>query len=137
MPVTPLVKRRSGLTTGSDVTIASDYLDRSDGWSGEVGTAGVHSMGTEQLDGKHHLPARDRHPHEPDGELSNPQALANGAAGDYDGYFTTLAQNAQADRLGTVIWRPGWEYDQGSSPRPPTPELRRLLPQHRHGHAGR
>src|ERR1700722_17316595 len=99
-------------STGADIAIASDYLDGSDGWSGEVGMPGSPPWVLNNWVGNTTYQLVIAIPMNPTGQ-ANSVALADGAAGDYDSYFTTLAQNAQADRLGNVIWRPGWEYDQG------------------------
>lgn len=42
--------------------------------------------------------------------------LADGAAGDYNSYFTTLAQNLVAAGESNAILRIGWEWDESTSP---------------------
>ncbi|MGA2036393.1 MAG: hypothetical protein ABSH04_02270 [Acidimicrobiales bacterium] len=94
-------------TTGAPVAIASDYLDGSSGFAYMVSN---YSYGLSAWQGKGYrlvvgIPINPN-------AGSNSTVLANGAAGDYNSYYTTLAQNAVALGLGNTIWRPGWEFDQ-------------------------
>ncbi|MGA2037064.1 MAG: hypothetical protein ABSH04_05710 [Acidimicrobiales bacterium] len=96
-------------TTGVHVSIASDYLDGSS-WGAMVGSPGSPPWVLMKWQGTAYQMVV--------GIPMNPNAgpnstvLANGAAGAYDSYYTTLAQNAVALGLGNTIWRPGWEFDQ-------------------------
>jgi hypothetical protein len=88
-----------GSATGTRPTMASDYLDRVDGWAamdnggGEGGWAG---SGYRLVLGVPILPGVG--------------TLAQGATGAYNQYFATLAQNLVAQRESNAILRLGWEF---------------------------
>jgi hypothetical protein len=90
---------RFASATGTHPTMASDYLDRVDGWAamdnggGEGGWAG---SGYRLVLGVPILPGVG--------------TLAQGATGAYNQYFTTLAQNLVAQGEGNAILRLGWEF---------------------------
>jgi hypothetical protein len=88
-----------GSTTGTHPTLATDYLDRTDGWAamdnggGEGGWAG---SGYRLVLGVPILPGVG--------------TLAQGATGTYNQYFATLAQNLVAQGESNAILRLGWEF---------------------------
>jgi len=89
-----------GSKTNTHPTMASDYLDRTDGWAsmdnggGEGGWAG---SGYRLVLGVPILPGVG--------------TLAQGATGAYNQYFTTLAKNLVAEGEGNAILRLGWEFN--------------------------
>jgi Phosphoesterase family/Glycosyl hydrolase family 26/Bacterial Ig-like domain (group 3) len=91
-----------GSATGSHPTMASDYLDRTDGWSamdnggGEGGWAGT---GYRLVLGVPIIPG------------SSGGSLAQGAGGAYNQYFATLAQNLVSEGEANAILRLGWEFN--------------------------
>ena len=91
-----------GATTGTHPTLATDYLDRNDGWSqmdsggGEGAWAG---SGYRLVLGVPMIPG------------SSGGTLAQGATGAYDQYFATLAQNLVAQGESNAILRLGWEFN--------------------------
>jgi hypothetical protein len=91
-----------GSATGTRPTMASDYLDRVDGWAamdnggGEGGWAG---SGYRLVLGVPIVPG------------GTGATLATGATGAYNGYFTTLAQNLVAQGESNAILRLGWEFN--------------------------
>jgi hypothetical protein len=89
-----------GQATGTDPSYATDYLDKTDGWAamdsadivrGWAGTGYRLVLGVPILPGT--------------------GTLAEGAAGDYNGYFATLAQNLVDEGEGGAILRLGWEFN--------------------------
>ena len=89
-----------GAVTGTDPTYATDYLDKTDGWSAMDGASiaqGWEGTGYRLVLGIPILPGTG--------------TLAGGAAGDYDGYFTTLARNLVSDGEANAILRLGWEFN--------------------------
>jgi hypothetical protein len=93
--------------TGAHPTIASDYLIGSEGWNGMDGAGGSESWMLNQW-----RPTGLRLvvgvPIIPDGTGGT---LAQGAAGAYNQYFTTLAQTLVAGGAGNAILRLGWEFN--------------------------
>jgi hypothetical protein len=89
-----------GSTTGTHPTLATDYLDRTDGWAamdnggGEGGWTGT---GYRLVLGVPILPGVG--------------TLAQGATGAYNQYFATLAQNLVKEGQGNAILRLGWEFN--------------------------
>ena len=89
-----------GSTTGTHPTMATDYLDRTDGWAamdnggGEGGWTGT---GYRLVLGVPILPGVG--------------TLAQGATGAYNQYFATLAQNLVKEGQGNAILRLGWEFN--------------------------
>jgi hypothetical protein len=89
-----------GSTTNTHPTMATDYLDRTDGWAamdnggGEGGWSGT---GYRLVLGVPILPGVG--------------TLAQGATGAYNQYFTTLAKNLVAEGEGNAILRLGWEFN--------------------------
>ena len=89
-------------TTGADVTIAADYQDGSS-WAGidsENPAWEWRGSGYQLALGVPMLPTG--------------ATLADGAAGDYNSYFQTLAENLVNAGAGNAILHIGWEWDQGS-----------------------
>jgi Glycosyl hydrolase family 26 len=89
-----------GSETNTHPTLATDYLDRTDGWAamdnggGEGGWTGT---GYRLVLGVPILPGVG--------------TLAQGATGAYNQYFATLAQNLVAEGQGNAILRLGWEFN--------------------------
>jgi len=89
-----------GSTTGTHPTMATDYLDRTDGWAAMDnggGVGGWAGTGYRLVLGVPILPGVG--------------TLAQGATGAYNQYFTTLAQNLVAQGEGNAILRLGWEFN--------------------------
>jgi len=96
-------------TTGAKPSLASDYLPRTDGWSGMVEanalgqTLGPWSgSGYRLVLGVPMIPTRD-------GRAEG--TLAAGAAGRYDADFETLARSLVSYGEGNAILRLGWEFN--------------------------
>lgn len=92
-------------TTGADVTIASDYLNGSDGWSGMDSYQAQfygpwQGKGYQMVFGVPIIPSDN-------GDAVG--TLAGGAAGDYNSYFVTLAQTLVQAGFATAYLRLGWE----------------------------
>jgi hypothetical protein len=89
-----------GTETDTHPTMATDYLDRTDGWAamdnggGENGWTGT---GLRLVLGVPILPGVG--------------TLAQGATGAYNQYFATLAQNLVSEGQGNAILRLGWEFN--------------------------
>jgi len=89
-----------GSETDTHPTMATDYLDRTDGWAamdnggGEGGWTGT---GLRLVLGVPILPGVG--------------TLAQGATGAYNQYFATLAQNLVSEGQGNAILRLGWEFN--------------------------
>jgi len=91
-----------GATTGTHPTLATDYLDRTDGWSqmdSASGMGGWAGSGDRLVLGVPIIPG------------SSGATLAQGATGAYNQYFTTLAQNLVSEGLSNAILRLGWEFN--------------------------
>jgi hypothetical protein len=97
--------------TGANITMASDYLVGSAGFSAMVGSPGSPPYPLTMWRGSQYRLVVGL-PMNPEAG-SNSAVLANGAAGDYNSYFSTLAENAVKLGESNIIWRPGWEFDQG------------------------
>ena len=94
-----------GTSTGTNPTYATDYLDQADGWAAMDGAAiagGWTGTGYRLVLGVPILPGTG--------------TLADGAAGDYNQYFTTLARNLVNDGEGNAILRLGWEFNGSWNP---------------------
>jgi hypothetical protein len=97
--------------TNTDVTIASDYLPASNGWTGMDGSNGSlgwltnawHNSGYTLSLGVPIIPTNSS------GQLQG--SLALGASGTYNAYFTTLANTLVAAGEGNAYLRIGWEFD--------------------------
>ena len=89
-------------TTGTHPTLATDFLDGSDGWaqmdSGN-GMGGWKNTGYRVVLGVPIIPG------------TSGGSLAQGATGAYNQYFATLAQNLVAGGVGNSILRLGWEFN--------------------------
>jgi len=87
-------------TTGAPLTYVTDYLDKTDGWAamdnGNIAGAWA-GTGYHLVLGVPILPGTG--------------TLAQGAAGDYDQYFSTLASNLVSDGEANAILRLGWEFN--------------------------
>ena len=89
-----------GAKTDTHPTMASDYLDRTDGWAAMDnggGEGGWDASGLRLVLGVPILPGVG--------------TLAQGATGAYNQYFTTLAKNLVADGQSNAILRLGWEFN--------------------------
>jgi hypothetical protein len=88
--------------TGTKVALAGEYLD---GTSWQSIDAGINSAwtnsGYQMAIGVDMLP-------------NSGASLADGAAGDYNSYYDTLAKNLVAQGAGNAILHIGWEWDQGN-----------------------
>lgn len=114
-PVTPAGLATFGKDTDTNPTLDTDYLPAANGWTAMDGGTKGWSRGSLQVmlknwgnKGYHMslavpmIPTTFRHA---DG------TLAGGAAGDYNGYFATLAENLVAGGLPDAYLRLGWEFD--------------------------
>ena len=93
--------------TDSNVSIASDYLDGSDGWSSMDSYqswlyAPWKGAGYQMVLGVPIIPTSGG---------TAVGTLAAGAAGNYNSYFVTLAQTLVSAGFGDAILRPGWEFN--------------------------
>ena len=89
-----------GAKTDTHPTMASDYLDRTDGWAAMDnggGEGGWDGSGLRLVLGVPILPGVG--------------TLAQGATGAYNQYFTTLAKNLVSEGQGNAILRLGWEFN--------------------------
>ena len=89
-----------GSKTNAHPTMASDYLDRTDGWAAMDnggGEGGWKSSGLRLVLGVPILPGVG--------------TLAQGATGAYNQYFTTLAKNLVSQGESNAILRLGWEFN--------------------------
>jgi len=89
-----------GTKTNTHPTMAADYLDRTDGWAAMDnggGEGGWKGSGLRLVLGVPILPGVG--------------TLAQGAAGSYNQYFATLAQNLVSQGEGNAILRLGWEFN--------------------------
>ena len=89
-----------GAVTGTHPTLGTSYLDGSGGFAAMAGASGMsvwRNSGYRLVLGVPILPGTGD--------------LASGAAGDYDAYFVTLAQNLVADGVSNAILRLGWEFN--------------------------
>ncbi len=89
-----------GTKTNTHPTMATDYLDRTDGWAAMDnggGEGGWKGSGLRLVLGVPILPGVG--------------TLAQGATGSYNQYFATLAQNLVSQGEGNAILRLGWEFN--------------------------
>jgi hypothetical protein len=89
-----------GSATDTHPTMATDYLDRTDGWAAMDnggGEGGWDNSGLRLVLGVPILPGVG--------------TLAQGATGAYNQYFTTLAKNLVSEGQGNAILRLGWEFN--------------------------
>ncbi len=89
-----------GTKTNTHPTMATDYLDRTDGWAAMDnggGEGGWKGSGLRLVLGVPILPGVG--------------TLSQGAAGSYNQYFATLAQNLVSQGEGNAILRLGWEFN--------------------------
>lgn len=89
-----------GVDTGTHPSYATEYLDKTSGWAAMDGAAiarGWKGSGYRLVLGVPILPGTG--------------TLAAGAAGDYNQYFATLAQNLVSDGEANAILRLGWEFN--------------------------
>ncbi len=97
--------------TGTNVSIASDYLPGNAGWSGMDGANGSLNWITGAWKNSGYTLSLGV-PIIPSNSSGQPQGnLALGAAGAYDQYFTTLANTLIASGERTAYLRLGWEFD--------------------------
>jgi hypothetical protein len=98
--------------TGTDPTIASDYLPGGEGWAGMDGAGGdLNWMFSGGWTGSGYTLSLGV-PIIPDDSSGDPVGtLATGATGAYNSYFVTLAQNLVADGASNAYLRLGWEFD--------------------------
>jgi hypothetical protein len=98
-------------TTGTNVTIASEYLPSSSGWAGMDGAGGSLSWLTGPWQSSGYKLSLGV-PMIPTNANNVPVGtLAEGATGAYDQYFVTLAQTLVAAGEGNSYLRLGWEFD--------------------------
>jgi hypothetical protein len=91
-----------GSATGTHPTLATDYLVGSDGWSAMESTSG---LGAWKGTGYRLVLGVPIIPDDTGG------TLASGAAGAYNSYFVTLAQNLVSAGFANAILRLGWEFN--------------------------
>jgi hypothetical protein len=92
--------------TGTHPTVALDYLDRVHGWAAMDSAGGMKAWsgsGYRLVLGVPIIPA--------DASGNAQGSLAGGAAGSYDGYFSTLGQNLVRQGLSNSVLRLGWEFN--------------------------
>jgi hypothetical protein len=87
-------------TTGSNPTLATDYLAKGSGWASMAGAANVKAWSHTPYRLTLGIPI-----------LPGVGTLALGAAGAYNQYFTTLGQNLVNDNEANAILRLGWEFN--------------------------
>jgi hypothetical protein len=94
-----------GAATNTQPTLATDYLNGGSGWSGMDGAGGIGGwQGYRVVLGVPIIPR------------NSGATLAQGAAGSYNQYFTTLAQNLVREGESNAILRLGWEFNGSSFP---------------------
>jgi hypothetical protein len=97
--------------TGTAPTYASDYLPGSSGWIGMDGQGGSLKWLTSAWAGTGYKLVLGV-PIIPTDSSGDPEgSLAGGAAGDYDSYYTTLAQTLISAGLSGTYLRLGWEFN--------------------------
>jgi Glycosyl hydrolase family 26 len=99
--------------TRSKITVGSDYLPGGNGWAGMDGAGGSISWLTNAWKGTGYTLSLGvpMIPTEPNGTPDG--TLAQGAAGAYNSYYTTLAQTLVAGGEANAYLRIGWEFDGG------------------------
>jgi Glycosyl hydrolase family 26 len=110
-PADPTGVESFAQSTDTDITIASDYLPASNGWSGMDGANGsINWLTNAWQDSGYTLSLGvPMIPTNSAGQLQG--TLAQGAAGAYNGYFSTLASTLVAAGEGNAYLRLGWEFD--------------------------
>ncbi len=93
--------------TGTHPVLASDYLLRTSGWDGMDGAGGSEDWMLDQWRNSGYRLVLGV-PILPGGSGGT---LADGAAGDYNQYFTILAQTLVNDGAANAILRLGWEFN--------------------------
>jgi hypothetical protein len=111
LPGNPAALGAFDTTTGTQSTIASDYLPTAKGWSGMDGSGGSLSwMLARGWSGSGYTLSLGV-PIIPTGSSGTPVGtLAVGATGAYDRYFVTLGQTLVADGEANADLRLGWEF---------------------------
>jgi hypothetical protein len=94
-----------GSTTGTHVTMATQYLDGGEGWAGLDSSGSLNGWKGSGITLSLGVPII------PTSSGSAVGTLAQGAAGAYNSYFVTLAQNLVASGQGNAFLRLGWEFD--------------------------
>jgi len=89
-----------GAQTGTHPVYATDYLNKSGGWSTLEGASGMSVWGHSPYRLVLGVPI-----------LPGTGTLAQGATGAYNQYFSTLAQNLVGDGVANAILRLGWEFN--------------------------
>jgi hypothetical protein len=89
-----------GLKTGTTPSFATDYLDKTGGWTGMDSASGVKVWSPTRYHLVLGVPI-----------LPGVGTLALGATGAYNQYFITLGQNLVADNEANAILRLGWEFN--------------------------
>jgi len=110
-PGTPAAIPKWDTATGTQSTMATDYLPMNKSWAGMDGTGGSLSwMFTRGWTGSGYTLslAVPIIPSNPNGTPVG--SLATGATGAYNGYFVTLAQTLVADGEANADLRLGWEF---------------------------
>lgn len=103
--VNPSGIARFGSATDTNPTFATDYLDGDHRWSGMDGAGGMGGWwGYRLVLGVPIIPR------------NSGASLSQGAAGSYNQYFTTLAQNLVRKGASDAILRLGWEFNGSSFP---------------------
>ena len=100
--VNPSGLKAFGTATNTHPTLATDYLDRTDGWAAMDnggGEGGWSTTGDRLVLGVPIIPG------------SSGGTLAQGATGAYNQYFTTLAKNLVSQGESNAILRLGWEFN--------------------------
>jgi hypothetical protein len=110
-PADPSGVKSFATSTDTDITIASDYLPAGNGWSGMDGADGSINWLTNawQNSGYTLSLGVPMIPTNSAGQLQG--SLAQGAAGAYNGYFSTLASTLVAAGDASAYLRLGWEFD--------------------------
>jgi len=98
----PLGIARFGSATGAPLTLATDYLNGSNGWSGMESVGGIGAWRSSRYRLVLGVPII------PNGTGGT---LAGGAAGSYNSHFVTLARNLVGGGEGDAILRLGWEFN--------------------------
>jgi hypothetical protein len=108
-PGQPAGVRHFAHQTGSEPSLASDYLPRGDGWVGMVRSSALHRFLAPWQDSGYRLVLGV--PMIPTRAGTPVGTLAAGATGRYDPEFTTLAQTLVAFGEGDAVLRLGWEFN--------------------------
>jgi len=110
-PATPTGVASFASTTGTKITVASEYLPSNSGWAGMDGAGGSLSWLTGAWQNSGYRLSLGV-PMIPTNSSNVPVGtLAQGASGAFNQYFVTLAQTLVAAGEGNSYLRPGWEFD--------------------------